>query len=122
MKSLKFKRKIKEAASSSKTMRSGDQVIALTGDDRGQVGTVLSIKGTKVLVRGLNVHKKHVKPTELNPKGGIVDREMPIHVSNLRICVDGKPVKLKTRNTVDGSRELYYMNGESAVSYRLIKK
>lgn len=119
--SRKFKKKIKEASASSKTMRSGDQVIAITGDDRGQVGTVLSLKGVKVLVRGLNVHKKHIKPTELHPKGGIVEREMPIHVSNLRICVDGKPVKLKTRSTADGKRELFYMNGEAAVSYRQIK-
>lgn len=105
----------------SKKIRKGDQVMALTGNNKGLTGNVLSLDGEKVLVQGLNVCKKHMKPSELYPKGGIIERERPIHVSNLRVCVDGIPVKLKTRSAENGSRELYYMKGDTAVSYRVIK-
>jgi large subunit ribosomal protein L24 len=120
---MKTRKKIlRKTAVGSKILRTGDQVISIAGDHRGQIGTILSLKGVNVIVRGLNVHKRHVKPTEGQPKGGVVERELPIHVSNLRLCVEGKPVKLKTRTTTDGKRELFYMNGDAAVSYRQIKK
>lgn len=106
----------------SKKIRQGDEVVALCGNNKGQTGTVLSVDGDRVVVRGLNVRKKHVKPTEAQPKGGVVEREMSIHVSNLRVCVDGQPVKLKVRTNDEGSREFYYMRGTDAVSYRTIKK
>ena len=99
----------------------GDQVIVKTGVSRGQVGTVLSLHNNKVIVQGVNVRKKHTKPQEGIP-GGILEREMPIHISNLCACVNGKPVKVKTRSTDGGGRELYYMDGENAVTYRTIKK
>lgn len=121
MKKLTLRKKLRKTAPGSKKICRGDQVMALTGNNRGLSGAVLSVQGTQVLVQGLNVRKKHIKPSELHPKGGIVDREMPIHISNLRVCVDGKPVKLKTRLTEGGGRELYYMNGENAISYRVLK-
>lgn len=117
-----FRKRVRDAEPGSKKICKGDQVIAMTGNNRGNIGTVLSIVGTKVIVQGLNVRKKHVKPTQLAPQGGVVEREMPIHLSNLRVCVNGKPVKLKTRVLENGGKELYYMDGDKAVSYREIKK
>lgn len=99
----------------------GDQVIVKTGVTRGQIGTVLSLHNNKVIVQGVNVRKKHTKPQQGIP-GGIQEREMPIHISNLCPCVNGKPVKVKTRTTEGGGRELYYMDGENAVTYRTLKK
>ena len=53
----------------SKKIRTGDKVIAIAGNNRGLSGTVLSKQGDKVIVQGLNVRKKHVKPTQANQKG-----------------------------------------------------
>lgn len=113
---------LRDSEPGSKKFCKGDQVIALTGNNRGRIGTVLSLNGTKAIVQGLNMRKKHVKPSQIGPQGGIVEREMPIHLSNLRVCVNGKPVKLKSRVTESGGKELYYMDGETAVTYRAIKK
>lgn len=99
----------------------GDQVIVITGVNRGQVGTVLSLHNNKVIVQGVNIRKKHTKAQE-GIKGGILEREMPIHISNLSASVNGKPVKLKTRSTDGGGRELYYMDDDKAVAYRTLKK
>lgn len=122
MKKQPDSKKLLKIGGVSKKMRKGDQVMALTGNNKGLTGTVLALNGEKVLVQGLNVCKKHMKPSELYPKGGIIERERPIHVSNLRVCVDGTPVKLKTRAIDNGGRELFYMKGDAAVSYRVIKK
>lgn len=121
MKKQPDSKNMKKIGGVSKKIRKGDQVMALTGNNKGLTGNVLAIDGEKVLVQGLNVCKKHTKPSELYPKGGIIERERPIHVSNLRVCVDGTPVKLKSRDTKDGGRELFYMKGDEAVSYRVTK-
>jgi len=67
-----------------KSVRKGDTVFVIAGNERGKTGTVLAYSGDKVLVQGLNMRKKHVKRSEQNPNGGIVEREMPIHVSNVK--------------------------------------
>ncbi len=67
-------------------IRKGDDVIVLTGKDKGKRGTVLSVSGERVLVENINIAKKHTKP---NPNrgepGGIVDKEMPLHISNVAL-------------------------------------
>ncbi len=68
----------------SKKIRKGDKVIAIAGNYRGQFGTVLSCVGERIVVQGLNIRKKHVKKSQQNPHGGIVELEKPIHVSNLK--------------------------------------
>lgn len=70
-----------------KGIRKGDTVIVIAGNSRGKTGTVLSHSGDKVIVQGLNVRKKHVKATQQNQRGGIVEREMPIHVSNVKFYI-----------------------------------
>lgn len=111
------------AVNKSKKIRKGDKVIAIAGNNRGQTGTVLSCSGEKVLVQGLNIRKKHVKPSQQNQKGGILELEKPIHVSNLKVCTaDEKPVKLKVRGTKKGERELVYHEEGRAVLHRSLKK
>lgn len=68
-------------------VRTGDSVEVLTGKDRGKVGKVLAVnrKSLRALVEGVNLMKKAVRPTELNPEGGISELETPLHVSNLKV-------------------------------------
>ncbi len=68
-------------------IRKGDEVIIRTGKDKGRRGTVLRIlKDGRVLVEGVNVAKKHVRPNpNVGEPGGIVDREMPLEVSNVQV-------------------------------------
>ncbi len=68
-------------------IRKDDEVIVLTGRDKGKRGAVLRIitKTDRVLVEGVNMTKRHVKPTQADPQGGIVEREAPIHISNVAL-------------------------------------
>ena len=68
-------------------IRKGDQVIVLTGRDKGRKGTVLSrVDEERLIVEGVNVVKKHVKPNPMKGiTGGIVDKDLPIHVSNVAL-------------------------------------
>ena len=68
-------------------IRKGDEVVVLTGKDKGKRGTVLQRVGEEhVLVEGVNRAKKHVKPNPVKGvAGGIVDKDMPIHISNVAL-------------------------------------
>lgn len=73
----------------------GDKVKILAGKDRGKEGTVTITlkKKDKVVVSGINIVKKHVKPNAMNETGGIVSVEAPIHVSNVRVIESDKKAK-----------------------------
>lgn len=64
-----------------------DNVMIVAGNDRGKTGKVLKVfpKISKVIVEGVNLRKRHTKPTQKNPQGGIIEKEAPIHVSNVMI-------------------------------------
>lgn len=112
-----------ENKSKNKKIRKGDKVIAIAGNNRGQSGIVLSRSGDKATVQGLNVRKKHVKPSQQNQKGGILELEKPIHISNLKVCTaDEKPIKLKVRTDKKGARQFVYKLDGEEVIYRSIKK
>jgi|SRR5699024_9920592 len=66
-------------------VKKGDKVKVLTGKDKGKEGKILVVypKRDRVLVEGVNIVKKHQKPSQDNPQGGILDQEAPIHVSNV---------------------------------------
>lgn len=66
-------------------IKKGDKVQVITGAYKGTVAEVSKVfpKEDKVIVEGVNIAKKHLKPTQENPDGGIVEKEMPIHVSNI---------------------------------------
>tara|TARA_B100000575_G_scaffold231410_1_gene192535 strand:+ start:563 stop:880 length:318 start_codon:yes stop_codon:yes gene_type:complete len=68
-------------------LKKGDQVYIISGKDKGKLGTISEImKNDKILVDGINLAKKHVKPNpNKNETGGIVEKEMPIHSSNAMI-------------------------------------
>ncbi len=74
-----------------------DNVVVLSGEDKGKTGKVLkTLKNKqKVVVEGINISKKHSKPRTNNDKGGIFEIEMPIHVSNVKL------VDKKEKKTVD---------------------
>jgi len=81
-------------------LKKGDLVQVIAGNDKGAVGRILEIYPEKmrVLVEGVNVRKKHTKPTAQNPKGGIVSKEMPIHYSNVMILdSDKNPTRIGIR-------------------------
>jgi len=100
-------------------VKKGDKVVVISGKDKGKRGEVLAAfpKKDRVLVEGVNVVKKHSKPSQVNPQGGIVSQEAPIHVSNVmpldpksgeptRVgyqVIDGKKVRVakKSGETLD---------------------
>ncbi len=75
-------------------IKKGDKVIVVAGKDKGATGTVLKTFASKdrVLVEGINMMKKHVRSSQFNPDGGVVEQEAPIHVSNVML-VDPKTKK-----------------------------
>jgi len=97
-------------------IRKGDDVIVLAGKDKGKRGTVLRVLEDRVLVENINLAKKHVKPNpNIGEQGGIVDKEMPLHVSNVALynptTDKGDRVGFKTLD--DGRKvRVYKSNGE----------
>ena len=79
-------------------IRKGDTVVVLSGKDKGRTGEVVQAmpKDGKVVVRGINVHARHRKPSQTNPQGGIERKEAPLHVSKVAIATaDGKPSRVR---------------------------
>ena len=68
-------------------IKSGDTVQVITGDNKGSEGKVVKIfvDKNKAIVEGVNLVKKHTKPSAKNPQGGIIEKEAPIHISNLSL-------------------------------------
>ncbi len=88
-------------------IKKGDKVIVITGKDRGKLGEVVRMIPTenRAVVRGVNLAKRHTKQTAAQ-EGGIVTKEMPIHVSNLalRDPKDGKPTRVGYKTLADGKK------------------
>jgi large subunit ribosomal protein L24 len=88
-------------------VKKGDTVIVLTGREKGKSGEIIRMlpKEKRVLVRDVNMVKRHTKPSPTNP-GGIVDKEAPIHVSNVALADpnDGKPTRIGYRVLEDGRK------------------
>ena len=87
-------------------VKKGDQVILTAGNDRGKTGEILSVDvaGDRVVVSGVNVRKRHLKPTQARPQGGVIEQEMPVHISNVSPVVDGKPTRVRFETRSDGSK------------------
>ncbi|MEJ5261767.1 MAG: 50S ribosomal protein L24 [Ignavibacterium sp.] len=68
-------------------IKKNDTVMVIAGNDRGKTGKVLKVfpKESRVIVEGINLRKRHTKPSQKNPQGGILEKEAPIHVSNVMI-------------------------------------
>jgi len=79
-------------------IKKGDRVVILSGKDKGRTGDVVKAmpKEGKVLVSGINVHARHRKPSQTNPRGGIERKEAPLHISKVAIATaDGKPSRVR---------------------------
>ncbi|MGL1937049.1 MAG: 50S ribosomal protein L24 [Fibrobacterales bacterium] len=72
-------------------IRREDTVKVITGKSKGQEGNVTKVVGDKVVIEGVNIVKKHQKPSQANPQGGIIEEEAPIHISNVKLV--GKKAK-----------------------------
>ncbi|WP_075620186.1 50S ribosomal protein L24 [Paenisporosarcina indica] len=100
-------------------VKKGDKVMVISGKEKGKTGTIIAAfpKKDRVLVEGMNLVKKHMKPNQANPQGGIVSQEASIHISNVMLIdpksgeptrvgykmVDGKKVRVakKSGETID---------------------
>ncbi len=94
-------------------IRKGDKVIVRTGRDKGKVGEVLRVfpNDDRALVQGVNMVRRHQKQTA-GKEGGIISKEMPIHISNiaLRDPKDGKPTKVGYKILKDGKKVRFARN------------
>ena len=88
-------------------IKKGDKVKVIAGDDKGVIGEVVAVlpKSNRVVVEGVNVNKKHEKPSNSNPDGGIMNREAPIHVSNVKLEGSKKEKKTKAKKSVKGDKK-----------------
>ncbi len=96
-------------------VKKGDKVRVISGKDKGKTGEILAAypKDNRVLVEGVNIVKKHSKPSQANPQGGIFSFEAPIHVSNV-MPIDpksGNPTRVGYK-LVDGKKVRVAKSGE----------
>ena len=88
-------------------IKKGDKVVVLTGRDKGKTGEVIQVmpKEERALVRGVNLVKRHQRQT-MNQEGGIIQKEAPIHLSNLALAdpKDGKPTRVGFKVLDDGRK------------------
>ncbi len=99
-------------------IRKNDTVVVLTGKHKGRRGRVLRVfpKDQRLLVEGVNLIKRHTKPSNTNQKGGIVEKEGTIHMSNVMPWCEaaGAPSKIIMKHLEDGTRvRVYKVNGET---------
>ena len=92
-------------------IKKGDMVKVLAGEDRSKEGRVLDVDRDRMVafVEGLNINKKHSKPTTANPQGGIVEKEGPIHISNLMLidAKTGTPGRVGRKADKEGKLERF---------------
>ncbi len=91
-------------------IKRGDNVIVTTGKNKGSKGEVLEVirkegKDPRVIVAGVNIVKRHVKPSASNPQGGIVEKEASIHVSNVAL-MDKNRKATKTGTKIEGDKKV----------------
>ena len=90
-------------------IRRGDRVMVIRGNHKGQEGTVLRVEPDKnrVVIEGVNRRKRHMKPSQTNPEGGIVEFQAPVHVSNVMLIdpKSGEPTRVRSQVGADGRRE-----------------
>ena len=88
-------------------IKKGDQVVVLSGKDKGRTGTVTRVvpKDCKVVVEGINVAARHRKPNQANPQGGIDRAPAPLHISKVAVATaDGKPTRVRFETGKDGKK------------------
>ena len=78
-------------------LKKGDKVVVIAGSNKGKEGTITKVLDEKVIIEGVNLRKKHLKPKNNNGTGEIIEQEAPIHASNVMIIdpKTKKPTKIK---------------------------
>ena len=98
-------------------IKKGDHVVVTAGKDKGKRGDVVSVSGDKVVVSNVNLIKRHTKPNpQANQPGGVVEREAPIHVSNVMLFnpATGKGERIGTKVLEDGRKlRVFRSSGEA---------
>ena len=96
-------------------VRRGDRVRVIRGNFAGQEGTVLRVlpKENRVVVEGVNMRKRHMRPSQASPEGGIVTFEAPVHASNVMLIdpTTGEPSRIRQRIDADGTKERVSKSG-----------
>ena len=84
----------------------GDTVQVICGNDSGKTGRIIKVfpAKEKVVVEGINIVKKHSRPTQDNPQGGIIEKEAAIHVSNIMLVVSGEVTRVGYKFLDDGRK------------------
>ncbi len=88
-------------------IKKNDTVRVITGDDKGKTGRVLLVDPKKmtVLIEGVNIHTKHERPNQRNQKGGRVEKEFPMHYSNVMLVdSDKNPTRIGIKREIKGER------------------
>jgi|SRR6478609_3468348 len=87
-------------------LKKGDTVVVIAGKDKGREGEIITVlpKADKVIVSGVNLARKHQKARKQNDQGGIIDKDMPIHVSNVMLVHKGKPTRVGYQIKDDGAK------------------
>ena len=87
-------------------VKKNDNVKIIAGKDRGKEGKILKVfpKKNRVIIEGVNLVKRHTKPNQSNPQGGIVEKEAPIHASNVMLLLNGETTRTGIRILKDGSK------------------
>ena len=87
-------------------IKKGDTVQVTTGNDAGKTGRIIKVylDRDRVVVEGVNIVKKHARPTQDNPQGGIIEKESSIHISNIMLVVGGKPTRVGFKSLENGKK------------------
>ena len=87
-------------------LRKGDVVQVISGNENGKQGRIIKVFPGKnrIIVENLNVVKKHIRPSQDNPQGGIIEKESAIHISNVMLVVNDKPSKIGYKILEDGKK------------------
>ncbi|AXK72533.1 50S ribosomal protein L24 [Lysobacter sp. TY2-98] len=99
-------------------IRKGDQVVVITGKDKGKQGEVVRVLGDKVVVSNVNVVKRHTKPNpQAGQPGGVIEREAPIHASNVMVFnpATGKGERVAFKVLEDGRKLRVFRSSGEAV-------
>jgi large subunit ribosomal protein L24 len=87
-------------------VRKGDTVVVIAGSHKGKRGKVLRVLGNRIVVEKVAMVKRHAKPSQKNPQGGIVDREGSIHVSNVLLFDEKTNKGTRTKTVADGDSKV----------------
>ena len=90
-------------------IKKSDSVQIITGNDAGKTGRVIKVflDKDRVVVEGASMVKKHARPTQDNPQGGIIEKEATIHISNVMLVASGKPTRVGYKTLEDGRKVKY---------------